>query len=86
MKETSYFNILECGNHILNKLNAMCELACMATPRDKYHMEFFRTITYCNDSNYAPLSNDSIQYEIHKVIAEEESDAHNVTVGTDLDK
>ena len=41
-----------------------------------------RTITYCNGRNGAPLSNENIQYAIHKVIVEEEADSQNVTVGT----
>ena len=53
----------------------------MATPRDKYYTEFFSTITYCNDYNCAPFSNEKIRDKIHKVIAEEEAGAHNVTVG-----
>ena len=55
VKEPIYFNIFECGKNILNRLDAMCKRACMATPRDKYHTELYRTITYCNDCNGAPF-------------------------------
>ena len=48
----------------------------MATPRDKYYTELFRTITDFNDPNGAPFSNEKIQYAIHRVIEEEETDAH----------
>ena len=36
-KEPSCFNIFECGNNFLNKLDAMCEQLCMENPRDKYY-------------------------------------------------
>ena len=54
----------------------------MENSRDKYSTEFLRTITYCNNCNDALLSNEKIQEAIHKVILEEESDAHNVTANT----
>ena len=54
----------------------------MAPQRDKYYTELFRTIIDCTDHNGEQLSNENIQYAIHKVIAEEEADAHNVTVDT----
>ena len=79
-KESIYFNIFEYGNIILNKLDATCKQACMVTQRDKYYTEFLRTIIYFNDSNGAPLSNDNIWDAIHRVIVEEEADAHNVPV------
>ena len=60
----------------------MCKQACILTRRDKYYTEFFRTITYCNECNGAPLSNEKIQYAIHKFITEEEADTHNITVDT----
>ena len=37
VKEKIYFNIFKCGKNILNKLDVMCEQACMATPIDKYY-------------------------------------------------
>ena len=51
----------------------------MATSRDKYYTQLFKTIVYCNDSNDAPFSNDNIPDSINRVIAEEEADAHNIT-------
>ena len=59
-RETIYFNMFECGKNLLNKLDAMFEQACMATPRDKYYTELFRTITYFNNHNNAPFSNEHI--------------------------
>ena len=35
--EPSYFSLFECGNFFLNKLDATCERACMATSKDNYH-------------------------------------------------
>ena len=32
--------------HLLNKLDATFEQSCMATSRDKYYTEMFRTLTY----------------------------------------
>ena len=81
-KETSYFNIFGCGKNILNRIDTACKQACMANSRDKYYTELLRTITYCNNHNDAPLSNEKIREAIHKSIAEEESDVHTVTVGT----
>ena len=68
VKNSSYFDIFECGRNILNKLDAMCERACMITPRDKYYTEMFRTITDCNYRNGAPLSNEKTRDAIHRVI------------------
>ena len=58
----------------------MCEQSCVATPRDKYHTELLSTITYFNDRNGAPLFNQKILDAIHRVIVEEEVDAHNFNV------
>ena len=54
----------------------------MATPIDKYYTYLYSTITECNDRNCATLSNDNIRDEIHRVIVEEEVDAHNITMDT----
>ena len=37
VKDPEYFNIFECVNNILNKIDATREWACMATPRDRYY-------------------------------------------------
>ena len=42
----------------------------------------YETLIDYNDRNDALLSNEKTWQEIHKVISEEESDAHNVTVDT----
>ena len=46
VKESRYFNIFKCENIFLNKHEATYERSCMATPKDKYHTELYRTITY----------------------------------------
>ena len=51
----------------------------MATPRDKYHTELFRTIIDFNDCNSEPLSNENILNEMYIIIAEY---AHNITSDT----
>ena len=65
--------------NIFNSHDDTCEPACMATSREKYYMEMYKTLTNNNDQNDASLSNDNIQEAIHKFI-EEESDYNNVTV------
>ena len=60
IKESIFFNKFECGNNFFDRLDTTCEQACMATPRDEYHMELYRTITACNDCNSAPLFNEKI--------------------------
>ena len=69
-KEPIYFNIFKCGKNILNRLDTTFKRVYMATPRDKYYTDFFRTITYFNDRNGAPFSNEKIQYSIHRVVVE----------------
>ena len=55
VKEPSYFDILECGKNILNRLDSTREKSCMATPRDKYYMEIYDTLFDYNECNDAPL-------------------------------
>ena len=53
VKETSYFNLFECGKNILNRLDTTCKRLCMEGSRDKYYMEILKTITDYNDCNDA---------------------------------
>ena len=46
--------------NIVNRLDEMCEQACLATTRDKYIMELYGTIKDFNDRNGAPFSNENI--------------------------
>ena len=64
----------------MNKHDAECERACMATSREKYYRKMYETLIDYNDRNGAPLYNDNIILAIHKVIKEKESDAHNITL------
>ena len=82
VKEPIYLNIFVCGKNLLNRIDATCEQACMATSRDKYYTELYRTITDWNDQNGASLYNENILDAICRVIVEEEVEAHNVTVDT----
>ena len=83
VKEPSCFNLLEYDENILNRLEVMYKRACMATSRDKYYTEMFRTLTYYNYRNNAPLLNENILKEIYKVTDEESIlDSNNVTVDT----
>ena len=54
----------------------------MENPREKYYTKIYENLVDYNDRNDAPLSNDDVLQAIHKVIAEEEADAHNITVDT----
>ena len=51
----SYFNLFECGNHLLYKIDATCEQARMSTSRDKYYTEMYKTLTGYNDQNNATI-------------------------------
>ena len=74
------FNISERGKNLLNNLDATYERACMATTKDKYYTELYRTIKDCNYCNGTSLSNENIRDAINRVIVEEEAEAHNVTM------
>ena len=37
VREKIYFNLLDCGKNILNRLYATCERACMEHSRNKYY-------------------------------------------------
>ena len=54
----------------------------MATPKDKCYTELYSTITDCYDRNSLPFTNEKVQYAIHRVVVEEEVDAHNITLDT----
>ena len=55
----------------------------MATSRDKYYREMFKTLSYYNDHKNMSLSNVKIQEAIGKVIKESSiADANNVTAYT----
>ena len=55
-----YFNILECGENLLNRLDVMYEKAFMATPRDKYYTKMLETLVDYNDRNNTPFSNEKL--------------------------
>ena len=83
INEPIYFNLFKCGKYLLNRLDASCKQACMATSRESYYIEIFNTLTDYNDRNNTPLSNDKIREAIHRVIEEESiADANKVTADT----
>ena len=45
INDPSYFNLFECSTNIFNRLYVMCKWACMATSRDRYYTEMFKTLT-----------------------------------------
>ena len=56
-----HFKPFECGQNILNNINAMCGQAFMAISKDMYYMEMYKTLTDYNDSNNTLLSNVNIR-------------------------
>ena len=66
-----YFKLFECGKNILNRLDATRNQACIATSRDRYYTEMFKTITDYNEHNNTLLSNLNIREAIRKVTEEE---------------
>ena len=55
----------------------------METSRDRYYTEIFKTLTYYNDRNNTPLSNEKIREAINKVMEEESiSNDNNITADT----
>ena len=71
INEPRYFNLLECGRNILNRIDATCKQACMATSRDRFYKEDFNTLTDYNDRNNKPSSNDNIPEDMQKFMEEE---------------
>ena len=64
----------------MNKLDATCKQACIATSRDKSFMKRYKTIIDYNDCNDSLFPNENIRNAIHKVIEEDEYDSHNITL------
>ena len=60
INKPSYLKLFKCGKNILNRLDATCEQACMATSRVRYYTEMFNTITDYNDRSNTPLLNEKI--------------------------
>ena len=60
INEPKYFNLLECGKNFLNRLDDICEQACMATSRNRYYKGIFGTLTDYNDRKNTTLSNANI--------------------------
>ena len=59
--EPSYFNLFECGNNILNRIDVTYKRACMTTSRDIFYTEIFKTLTDYNGRNNTPLLNEKIR-------------------------
>ena len=54
----------------LNRLEVTYERACMATPKEKYHMNMLETLVDYNDRNNVPFSNENLRQAVSKVMAE----------------
>ena len=73
----------QCGINLLNKLDITCEQACIATSRENYYTENFKTLPDYNNRNNTPLLSENIQEEMCKVMEEESiTYSNNVTVDT----
>ena len=55
-----YFNVLECGWRILNRLDMLYERVCMATLRDEYYTKMLETLIDHNDCHNAPLYSEKL--------------------------
>ena len=71
---TSYFNIIECGRNILDRLDVTYQRLIMATPKDKYYNRL--TDTLINDNNHKgkPLSNEKLQQAVSIVMGKTEAE------------
>ena len=72
----------------MNRLHVEYELACMATPKDKYYIKLLKSVIEHNDHQNVALSNDNLRQAIIKVVAETEDEdfeakrnANNATMG-----
>ena len=63
----SYFNILECGKNILDRIDVMYQQTFMATPQDKYYTKMLENIVKINNQNSEPFSNEKLQQEVSDV-------------------
>ena len=84
-----YFNVLECGGNILNRLDLSYKRVCMATPIYEYYTKMLKTLIDHNDRHNAPLYSEKLQQEVSIVMAETEEEerdakhsANNVTMDT----
>ena len=79
----SYYKLFWWDKKPVKNIDAMCDWACMATSRDKYYTEMFKTLTDYNNHNNTPLSNSKTQQAIRKSIKEESNaDSSNITAHT----
>ena len=63
-----YFNIFECGRHILELIDVSYQRAFMATPTYKYYNMLLDTLIKDNNIRGEPLPNENIQQAVGKVI------------------
>ena len=85
----SYFNILECGMNLLNRLDVTYERACMVTQKEEYYTNTLETIIDHDDCHNVAFSNEKLRQAFSKIMAEMEEEecdagrsANNVTIDT----
>ena len=60
INETIYFDLFESAKTLSNNLDATCERLYMATSRDNYYTEMFKTLIDYNEHKNTPSSNENI--------------------------
>ena len=70
----SYFNIFECGRNLLDRLYVTYELACLATPKDKYYEKMLETLVDDNNRNGLLFSNEKLLQAVSKAMEETEAE------------
>ena len=70
----SYFNILECGRNILDRLDVRYQKAFMATPQDKYYTRMLKNLVKMNDRNSETFSNEKLRKAVSDVREETEAE------------
>ena len=70
----SYFNIVECGRNLLDRLDVTYQRSFMATPQETWYNALLYTLVKDNNRKGAPFSNDNIWQAVHKVMEEKEAE------------
>ena len=62
-----YFDILECGRNLLDRLGVTYQRAFMATPQDKYNTEMLENLIKVNNKEGESLSNERLRQAVSDV-------------------
>ena len=76
---TRYFNILECGKNLLDRLDVTYQQAFMATPQDKNYTELLANVIKVNNRKGEPFSNERLRQLFIDVRKETDTEhEHNI--------